>query len=159
MKKLITFVLSVLLGVSLAACADSGMGTKEGFGTLLGAAGGAVIGSQFGSGDGQLVGVAIGTLAGAMIGNEIGKSLDKADRMYASRALERAQSAPVGETITWENPKSGNRGSVTTVREGRSSSGAYCREFQQTVVIGGHEERAYGTACQQPDGSWKIVQS
>jgi surface antigen len=35
--------------------------------------------------------------------------------------------------------------------------GAYCREFQQTVSIGGREERAYGTACRQPDGSWKVV--
>ena len=31
-----------------------------------------------------------------------------------------------------------------------------CREFQQTIVIGGRLEQAYGTSCQQPDGSWRI---
>jgi len=27
------------------------------------------------------------------------------------------------------------------------------------VIVGGQEEQAYGTACRQPDGSWKIVAS
>jgi hypothetical protein len=33
----------------------------------------------------------------------------------------------------------------------------YCREFQTTVVIDGRPERAFGTACLQPDGSWAVV--
>lgn len=32
-----------------------------------------------------------------------------------------------------------------------------CREFQKTVTIGGKPQQAYGTMCQQPDGSWKTV--
>jgi hypothetical protein len=32
----------------------------------------------------------------------------------------------------------------------------YCREFLQTVVIGGVQQQAYGVSCQQADGSWKI---
>ena len=32
-----------------------------------------------------------------------------------------------------------------------------CREFQQTITVGGRTETAYGTACRQPDGDWKIV--
>lgn len=32
-----------------------------------------------------------------------------------------------------------------------------CREFQKTVTIGGQSQKAFGTTCQQPDGSWKIV--
>ena len=35
--------------------------------------------------------------------------------------------------------------------------GTYCREYQQTVTIDGKQERSYGTACRQPDGTWKIV--
>ncbi|MBM3487164.1 MAG: hypothetical protein FJX67_11125 [Alphaproteobacteria bacterium] len=34
---------------------------------------------------------------------------------------------------------------------------AYCREFQREVVIAGVPQQAYGTACWQPDGSWKFV--
>ena len=32
-----------------------------------------------------------------------------------------------------------------------------CREFQQTIMIGGQPQQAYGTACRQQDGTWKIV--
>jgi hypothetical protein len=38
------------------------------------------------------------------------------------------------------------------------SSGDTClqeREYQTTVVVGGKNVPAYGTACLQPDGSWK----
>ncbi len=33
----------------------------------------------------------------------------------------------------------------------------YCREYTRTVSISNRQEVAYGTACYQPDGSWKIV--
>jgi hypothetical protein len=37
-----------------------------------------------------------------------------------------------------------------------SQPGRFCREFQKLVQIGGRTERAYGVACRQADGSWKI---
>ena len=36
--------------------------------------------------------------------------------------------------------------------------GRACREYQTSVVIGGASRPAYGTACQQPDGTWRVVQ-
>ncbi len=33
----------------------------------------------------------------------------------------------------------------------------YCREIIMEVVIDGVEQTAYGTACRQPNGSWKIT--
>lgn len=36
-------------------------------------------------------------------------------------------------------------------------SGPECREFQNTVTIGGKPVKAYGRACRQPDGTWKQV--
>ena len=38
-------------------------------------------------------------------------------------------------------------------------NGVYCREYTQPVLVGGMRRTSYGTACQQPDGSWKIVSS
>ena len=66
-----------------------------------------------------------------------------------------ATNAEVGETIIWN--KSGASGAVTVVRDGTSTSGRYCREFQHEVTIGGKTQSAYGIACQQPDGSWEII--
>ena len=148
----------VVIAFTVSACEGQDVGTKQAIGGLGGAALGGLLGSQIGSGRGQLVATGAGVLLGALVGSSIGKSLDDVDRLKADQAYSQAQSAPVGETIAWNNPNSGNSGTVTPVRDGTSSSGAYCREFQQTVTVGGKTENAYGTACRQPDGSWKIVQ-
>ncbi|MBI2977590.1 MAG: glycine zipper 2TM domain-containing protein [Rhodospirillales bacterium] len=141
----------------LAGCVTDG-NQKEMAGTLLGAGLGGLAGSKIGSGKGQLAAVAAGTLAGAFIGRGIGQSLDNVDKLYAERAITRASVAPVGQTIAWNNPDTGNRGTVTAVRDGTNmQSGAYCREYQTTVQVGGKSESAYGTSCRQPDGSWQIV--
>ena len=66
-----------------------------------------------------------------------------------------ATNAEVGETIIWN--KAGASGAVTVVRDGTSTSGRYCREFQHEVTIGGKTESAYGIACRQPDGAWEII--
>jgi surface antigen len=153
-KKIVVVAVSASL---LASCA--GMGEKETAGTVVGAGAGAVIGGQVGGGSGRLMGVAVGTLLGALIGGEIGRSMDRADQAAAARAYEQAQTAPIGEQIRWDNPDNGHYGTVTPVREGTNTqTNEYCREFQQTVTIGGRQEQAYGVACQQPDGSWRIVQ-
>lgn len=82
-------------------------------------------------------------------------NLNEAQQREHEAAQVRATSAPIGETIYWK--EGGASGSVTTTREGTSTSGRYCREFQHEVTIGGKKERAYGTACQQQDGSWEII--
>ncbi len=141
----------------LAAC-SADTGRKQTAGTVLGGIGGAVIGSQIGSGSGQIVATALGTFAGALIGADIGRSLDRADQLAMQQAEQRAHTARLGETIEWNNPDSGNYGAVTPLREGRlARSGAYCREYESMVTIEGREQFAYGTVCQQPDGSWQIV--
>ena len=80
------------------------------------------------------------------------------EELAMQQAEQRAHNTPVGETIVWHNPDSGNYGSVTPLRDGRhAQSGAFCREYESMVTIDGREQLAYGTACQQPDGSWDIV--
>jgi surface antigen len=150
--------IALAVAVTVAGCAQQdGYGTKQGVGTLGGAALGGLLGAQFGSGTGKLATTAVGVLIGALAGSEVGKSLDRADRAQVDKAVSQAHTAPLGETITWRNPESGNRGAVTPVRDGTSASGHYCREFQQAVTIGGKTQQGYGTACRQPDGSWRIV--
>ena len=34
----------------------------------------------------------------------------------------------------------------------------YCREYQRNVTIGGRVQNMYGTACLQPDGSWRTAE-
>jgi surface antigen len=140
----------------LAACAtDYQSRPNQTAGTLIGAAAGGLAGAQFGSGTGRLAATAAGTLLGAWLGSEVGASMDRTDQLYAQRAHTQALNS--GQTIHWQNPDSGHYGSVQPTRTGYTETGQTCREFQTTVTVGGQPEQAYGTACQQSDGSWRIV--
>lgn len=145
----------ILVSTTLQGCQNM---NKQGGGTLIGGATGALLGAQFGKGAGQLAAVGIGALAGALIGGEIGKSMDEQDKKIAELSSQRAlESAPSGRSVEWRNPDSGHYGSITPTKTFRED-GKYCREYTHTVNIGGKSEKAYGTACRQPDGSWQIIQ-
>jgi hypothetical protein len=72
MKKLIT---TLSLGLILSGCVTTG-GPSQMAGTLLGGAGGALVGSRFGSGKGRLVSTALGAVGGSMLGGYVGQTMD-----------------------------------------------------------------------------------
>lgn len=150
-------VSAVLAGALLVGC-SSNTGPNQAGGTLIGAAAGGLIGSQFGSGSGKLAATGVGVLLGALAGNQIGKQMDQEDQRRALAAQQAAYSAPVGQQIVWNNPNNGHSGVITPVRDGTDQNGNQCREFQTTVTIGGQPQQAYGQACRQADGTWKVVQ-
>ena len=140
----------------LGACQTNSWGGGESIGTLGGAAAGGLIGNKIAGGGAG--GTLLGVLIGGFAGNQLGGFVDDEDRKRASNAEQRAYSAPLGQQVTWNNPQNGNSGTIVPTRDGYDTNGAYCREFQQTITVGGKQQQGYGKACQQPDGSWKIVQ-
>jgi surface antigen len=148
-------VLAILL---LAACQnmdDTTGGPKTAIGGLGGAAAGGLLGAALGGGG---TGIVAGALLGGLVGGAVGNVLDQNDRRYANQTAQNAlEKAPAGKATTWKNPDTGNSGSVTPTRTYQTSNGSYCREYQQEITIDGKPQRSYGTACRQPDGSWKVV--
>lgn len=132
---------------------------KQDIGTLGGAIGGGIIGSNIGGGKGKIAGTIGGTLLGAMIGSSIGASLDKADMSYYDQTSQKAlENAQPGQSMPWKNPQTGNSGTVTPSNYYTNSNGQYCREYTQTITVGGKTQQGHGTACRMPDGTWQIVQ-
>jgi surface antigen len=160
MRKLLCAV--VMCG-ALAACVDPNSAQQPGQlgvnnttgGTLIGAGLGGLLGSQFGSGSGKAVATVAGVLAGGFIGNRIGNSMDQAQARATQTALETGQP---GQPLPWQNPDNGKSGTVTPGKYTQDASGQYCREFTQTINVGGDSQpqQGYGKACRQPDGTWKI---
>ncbi|MGD8429637.1 MAG: RT0821/Lpp0805 family surface protein, partial [Ectothiorhodospiraceae bacterium] len=136
---------------ALTSCADYGQ--QEQSGMVIGGVLGGLLGRQVGEGHGNVAAIIVGTLAGAAIGGSIGRTMDETDRLKTSMALENVRT---GVPSTWRNPDTGNQYTVTPTRTYDSGSGP-CREFTVDAVIGGRTEQVYGTACRQPDGSWKVV--
>lgn len=157
-RSIVNLVAIGAVTVPLAACGTmEGLGTKQIFGGVGGAALGGLAGAQFGQGQGKLIATAAGAVVGLLIGSEIGSSLDKADRLYAQQAEVKAHTAPVGQTVVWDNPQSGHRGTITPTRQGRNNNGQVCREYTSTVTIGGKTEQLVGVACRRQDGSWEAA--
>lgn len=151
------FLIPLVAASALVLAGCAGQGDKQTGGTLVGAAAGGLLGSQFGGGAGKLAATAIGVLAGAYLGNQVGQSLDNADKAAMKQSAQYSlEATKVGHTSNWSNPDSGNSGTVTPTKTYQAPTGEYCREYQQTVTVGGKTEDAYGTACRQPDGTWKV---
>ena len=148
---------AIVAVMTLGAC-QTNSGTKETIGGLGGAVLGGVLGAQVGKGTGQLVAVGAGAILGGLVGSSIGRSLDDVDRMKMERTTQTSlERQPDRTTSTWVNPNTGNQGTVTPRETYQTASGQYCREYSQTITIGGETEEAVGTACRQPDGTWRIV--
>lgn len=148
----------VVLALALTSCETVGQGVannpKATMGGMLGAASGGLIAAAAGGGAAGIVG---GVLLGGLVGGAIGNHLDQRDKQLAIENANRTfESGRTGQTTTWKNPDSGNSGSVTPTRTYQNANGTYCREYQQEIIVAGERQQSYGTACRQPDGSWKI---
>ena len=149
------------------------------FGTGLGAALGGLVGSQIGRGSGNTAATVTGVVLGGLVGNSIGQSYDNAQRGYAYSSYGRryaepavyyggayepnyvAPYAPAPQQVVYYAPAPRYReiapAYVTRGYVGvREDSAPYCREYTQRIVIGNQTQESYGTACLQPDGSWRI---
>jgi surface antigen len=156
MLKRIVLVCFVTLGIT--SCQTAGSGQKQGVGTLLGSVVGAVVGAQVGKGSGRVAAGAAGALLGAFLGNQVGLSLDRADQLALQSSTNNAlETGLSGAAVSWRNPDSGNFGSVTPKPSYKANTGQYCREFIQSITVGSKTEEAFGIACRQVDGSWKLV--
>lgn len=122
-------------------------------GAVIGAVLGGVIGADQGRGPGPVVG---GALIGAVLGSVLGHALDANNQACIGDVLEYV---PANQPVYWDDPTSGYGYEVTPMRTFEPHPGQYCREYQTVVTIGGRAEQAYGTACRQPDGAWKMVNS
>jgi surface antigen len=148
-----TLVSTILMAFLLMGCESTG--PKTAVGGLGGAAAGGLLAAALG---GNGPGIAAGAILGGLIGAAIGDRFDAADRAKASVAASQAlESVPTGQSVAWRNPDSGNSGVVTPMRTYQTATGLYCREYTQTITVGGEKHQSYGTACRQPDGTWKIV--
>jgi len=148
----------VVVALLTSSCATMTEGVKDNpkavLGSLIGGAAGVGIAAAAGGGTGAMLGAGLG---GMLIGGLIGNRLDARDKRMASEAAQRAfESNRAGQATVWRNPDSGNSGTITPTRTTQLANGQYCREYKQTIVVGGEQNQAYGTACRQPDGTWKI---
>jgi surface antigen len=143
----------LLLALATTGCAGVQNNPKAALGGATGATAGGLIAAAAGGGTAGIIG---GVLLGGLVGGAIGNALDQRDKELAMQAAQQSfENSRSGTSTTWRNPDSGNSGTITPTRTYQSGE-QYCREYQQTIYVGGESQDAYGTACRQPDGSWRV---
>jgi len=91
-----------------------------------------------------------GAALGGVLGGPVGASLTDDDRAAAWNAQVAALNS--GQRRSWR----GDHGVFGFVEPGQAT-GAGCRAYSQTIFIAGRPTLGHGTACKQPDGSWKMT--
>ncbi len=145
---------SAFLMLALSVLILSGCASQQQKGTIIGGVTGALIGSVIGDGSGQNVAIAAGAIAGSLIGSSIGQRFDEQGQGRIAYSMQRNQRS------SWTNSTTGHRYTVMpSPPHAPSSSRQQCRECTVDTEIGYRTESAYGIACRQSDGSWKIIAS
>jgi len=97
-------------------------------------------------------------LADGSAGPAVDLSLDAVDQRQISRATQTAlETALPNQPLAWQNLDNGHSGTVVSGPYYQTASGQFCREFRQTVTIGGATQQSHGKACRRWDGTWQIV--
>ena len=153
----VTVMAAGLVGASVS---DSRADHQTLLGGLLGGAAGAGIGAAFGGGKGAAIGGVSGLLLGALAGNAASR-----EKRYRPAPARGYYAPPPAGYYAYQQPA--YRGAtaytpppappVVAAPPAPAFSANYCRDFNQKIVIDGVERNAYGKACLQPDGSWRIV--
>lgn len=156
MKTLQQITVVMILTALLAACAEDGRLTKRDVGMVAGGAAGGAAGAAIWSHDpaAQTLGTIMGVVVGAAVGGWLGGQWDDYDRRQVAHSLEyNRDNAPA----QWTNPNTNQSYTVRPVNTYYDAQGAPCREFTETIYVDGKPETGRGTACRQPDGTWRIV--
>ena len=66
------------------------------------------------------------------------------------------ETTPADQVSAWENPDTGHSYSTTPTRPDQQDPQP-CRDDTTEAVIGGRKETVSGTACRQPDGTWRAA--
>lgn len=152
MKKFLTVL---VLAFVVSGCASTGQQNGGLGGAAVGGGIGALLGDALDCHGCALIGGLVGAAIGGYTGSEIGKRMDQQD---AARTQTAVNALPTGASTSWNNPDTGMQYDVTPTRTYMGQDG-FCREVTiGQAEIGGQRKEVYGTACRQPDGSWKMQQ-
>ena len=146
----------VSVALLLTSCATIEQTYDDNPKAVLGSVGGAVLGAGIAAlAHGNPAAIVASAVGGALLGGYVGHRLDDRDKQMDAAAAQRAfENGRTGEAVAWQNPDSGNSGSITPTQTYQIANGQYCRRYTQDITIGGEQHETHGTACRQPDGSW-----
>ena len=156
-------VIALSTGLVAASAAPSRAGDLDPlFGGLIGGGMGAGIGYAAG----KSKGAAIGGILGLGLGALIAASADNDHRRYHHAAYAPpppvyapppAYAPPPVYPSPYDQGYQAPSYQPPYQAAPQQYSTAYCRQYSGSLIIDGRQQPSYGTACLQPDGTWRVV--
>lgn len=88
---------------------------------------------------------------------EVGELPPAADLAYArAAASELLRRGQKDASITWENPSTGARGTVTPIASAYTQDGRTCHDFLASYVTTSAQAWMQGEACKQQKDVWEV---
>ena len=98
-----------------------------------------------------------GTLLAAFLSGRLSGTFDRRDVTAAEQAYQQAATAPLDERFTWNNPETGNYGTVIPTGEGvDDGTRRACREYHVSVYANGSYAEQVAIGCRNPNGTWTV---
>ncbi len=121
---------------------------------------GALIGGLLGHAvsDGRTGATVAGVVFGGIAGAALTQNLTCDDRSYAYRTYyDGLNTGKPNQSYDWRNQGNGNRGTFNVGQYYQDRGGFRCATYSQVIYVQGRQQAASGHACQQPDGTWTII--
>jgi surface antigen len=127
-------------------------------GVIAGALIGGLLGNTLGRGGGRGGATVAGVVVGGALGATLSRNLDCEDRSYAYKTYyDGFNAGRANADYQWRNPRNGNYGQFHVGNYFVDPDGFRCTNYTQQIYVNGRPQAASGRACQQPDGTWAIV--
>ncbi len=127
-------------------------------GVIAGALIGGLLGNAVSRGGGRAPGTVAGVVVGGALGAGLTQHMDCGDRSYAYKTYyDGLNSGRAHSDWQWEDPQDGHYGDFRIGEYYTDPDGFRCADYTQQVWIDGQRQYANGHACQQPDGTWAMV--
>ncbi|MFQ5535340.1 MAG: hypothetical protein ACE5EM_11030 [Sphingomonadales bacterium] len=159
-RKLLAGAASLVLAGGLAttpALALAGGSSHFGYGVQYGSGGHVGYSASFGHHGGRHFGGHNRGHHGGHHGGGHGLAYAVPLALFAGVLIANA-SRPRDRVVSYSAPPPPRRQNVWIEQPARTkASDQYCREYTTEIIINGEPQEAYGQACRQEDGTWKIM--
>lgn len=70
--------------------------------------------------------------------------------------LKTVEEASDGTSLEWENPETGNSGTITALKRFQGPQGEPCRRIRETFKSKSYDSQYTLSVCKNADGEWKV---
>jgi surface antigen len=95
---------------------------------------------------------------GTILTPQLADWLGKDDWQQAKPAFAQALEEQKAAAVTWDNPKSGAKGTFKAVGEAYPSVSGRCRAFHADIDRDARDKTVEGIACADKSGSWQVTE-